>query len=488
MTSWNEGYVTDVPYLEGAFKELSPAWLSMTAVLCGQAPLENGRPLTYVELGCGYGQSSLFVAATCPWIDVWGFDFNPTHVERARRVAARAGLDNCHFIEASFEELATDPTLGPGQVDVIVLHGVYCWINTANRKAVVDFIRRTLVPGGFVYVSYNVTTGWAAMLPVREAIRAHVQTDDKKSDIAVQSAVATMVQLERDGARSFPLAAREANVFAGLRSSDPVYLAHEYLGGGTNSMMFSDVAEELAVGKCSYLGSCTPLDLSFEARVPPDLVGLVGHTADTALRETLCDLAGGTSFRRDLFRRGQVTLSPIEHDRYLDDLVLVGLGREFDNIPLTLTRTGSAVDLDEMHLRRIIEQSGQSVTTGRELRSMLGVDGTPPNRIDVVGAIAVLVAGGYMVPGIQSWEEFGGQAATERLNRTLMSAARDGRPPLVLAATALASFVTVPPLVALTICEYWNGAALDPTDLAQRCIEPAPFSRVSGDAERNVAH
>ena len=85
MTAWSDGYVVDVPYLESAFPELTPAWLSMTSVLNGQPPLDTKRPLTYVELGCGNGLSSCVVAATCPQLEVWACDFNPAHVERARR-------------------------------------------------------------------------------------------------------------------------------------------------------------------------------------------------------------------------------------------------------------------------------------------------------------------------------------------------------------------------------------------------------------------
>ena len=104
---------------------MTPGWLSFACLLHGQPPLDATRPLTFMELGCGNGLTSCLVAATYPGVSVWGYDFNPAHVERARHYASAAGLANCVFEEASFEELASSPEAGPRQVDVIALHGVY---------------------------------------------------------------------------------------------------------------------------------------------------------------------------------------------------------------------------------------------------------------------------------------------------------------------------------------------------------------------------
>src|SRR4051794_7865699 len=78
-TTWNDGYVTDVPYTEPMISDLCPAWLSMISVLNGQPPLDPKRQLVWADLGCGSGLSACMVAATNPNIKVWGFDFNPAH-------------------------------------------------------------------------------------------------------------------------------------------------------------------------------------------------------------------------------------------------------------------------------------------------------------------------------------------------------------------------------------------------------------------------
>src|SRR5215204_2764572 len=120
--SWNEGYVVDVPYTEQVFREMTPPWLSLTSVLNLQPPLDTTRPFTFLELGCGKGLTANTIAATNPSATVWACDFNPAHVERAQLLASAAALTNCTFSEASFEELAGDPSIGPPTADVIALH------------------------------------------------------------------------------------------------------------------------------------------------------------------------------------------------------------------------------------------------------------------------------------------------------------------------------------------------------------------------------
>ena len=46
MASWSEGYITDVSYTSGFYRELTPAWLSLCAVLGGSpAQVENAAEI-----------------------------------------------------------------------------------------------------------------------------------------------------------------------------------------------------------------------------------------------------------------------------------------------------------------------------------------------------------------------------------------------------------------------------------------------------------
>ncbi len=121
MAKWDQGYVTDVVYTTNFYREITPAWLATTSLLLGHRAPDLAKPFRYADLGCGNGFTTLIVAAACPHAEVWGFDFNPAHIEFANRLAADSGLTNVRFLESSFAALdtASDGTL-PG----IRLHGV----------------------------------------------------------------------------------------------------------------------------------------------------------------------------------------------------------------------------------------------------------------------------------------------------------------------------------------------------------------------------
>ena len=112
MAQWDDGYVTDVAYTSNFYREITPTWLAMTSLLLGHRPPDLARPFSYADLGCGNGFTTLVIAAACPHADVWGFDFNPAHVEFANDLAARAGLTNVRFVETSFADLEAMPDSG----------------------------------------------------------------------------------------------------------------------------------------------------------------------------------------------------------------------------------------------------------------------------------------------------------------------------------------------------------------------------------------
>ena len=479
MTTWNEGYVVDVAYTEHVFGAMLPTWLSSISVINGQPPLNGARDLTYVELGCGNGLTSCLVAATMPHAEVWSCDFNPAHIERARQIATASGLTNCTFEEASFEEIAHNEQLGPPRADVIALHGVYSWISAENRRHVIDVVRRRLAPGGLVYVSYNVPTGWAAMLPVQHAMRLQVATDGRRSDLAMRGALATMHQLAEDGAAAFPLGPREQVIFDDLAAQDPAYVAHEFLGGSFSPAMFADVASEFERAKCSFVGSCRILDAFVEFRIPPGLRSLVVSTADVALRETIADLAVNAPFRADVYRRGIAPVHQYERGRWLDQLTLVGMGRPFDQtseIPLDV----GPIRLDEQHYAPLVEELLDGTLTGHELRSRPQL--RDRGDAELATTIALLIAGGYAAPSAIERVPGENTEPTARFNAMLVDLARRGRSIDFLVAPAIGGPISLDTYTVLVVGEHWDGVALEEVALTDAVLQriagagpPAPM-------------
>ena len=356
------------------------------------------------------------------------------------QLAAAADLTNGSFSEASFEELAGDPGIGPAQAEVIGLHGIYSWVSPSNRRHIVEIIRQRLVPGGLVYVSYDVPTGWAAMLPVQQALHLQVGTDRRRSDVAIRSAMATIEQFAEDGAAAFPLPPREQSMLDSMDERDPVYVAHEYLGGSFTPLMFADVAAELAAAKCAYVGSTYVATSLADLRVRPELAETLRSAPDVALRETICDLSSQTMFRADVFRRGLALVTPVDHRRHLDELQFVSAGLTFDPSRKVGTSAGA------VHSTRPTTRRSSSVWWRVPRPSPICA---PWRRCgdrsdhEVRREVAMLAAAGYALPALPEWERNGSIESAWRMNRALIESIRRGDHRGVLVSPATGNVVSV---------------------------------------------
>jgi cyclopropane fatty-acyl-phospholipid synthase-like methyltransferase len=171
MQAWMEGYESDIEYTTGYYREQEPSFLNLCAVIHGIEPINLENGFTYCELGCGQGMTALIMAANYPMGKFYAVDFNPSHIARARNLAAQAGLDNVVFLEKSFAQLAEDPSLLP-DCDFIALHGIFTWVSDENRQCIIDICSRHLKSGGMVYNSYNAKPGWSMGEPLQKMLFA----------------------------------------------------------------------------------------------------------------------------------------------------------------------------------------------------------------------------------------------------------------------------------------------------------------------------
>lgn len=153
MSSWDEGYVSEIDYTYGYYLELNPHRIKLAFALAGLHPPEVK---TAVELGFGQGMSVLLHGAASD-ISWYGNDFNPAQAAFARSLANEGGL-KVDLTDESFAEFCSRDDLP--EFDFIGLHGIWSWVNDANRQIIVDFIARKLRIGGVVYLSYNTMPGW----------------------------------------------------------------------------------------------------------------------------------------------------------------------------------------------------------------------------------------------------------------------------------------------------------------------------------------
>ena len=306
MRAWSDGYVTDLGYTFGFYREQAPSHLKMICRL--QAVAEPGGPLTYIELGCGQGFGLNLLAAANPDARFVGVDFSPGHVAGARRLAAEAGLSNVVFLEEGFSDLAREPDALP-DADMIVLHGVYSWIAPAQREAIRSIIRRKLKTGGLVYLSYNCMTGWAPLAVFQRLLRDIALTRSGTSAERAKSALATLTKLQQSGLQSLSETTALGKLVKHAATQHPSYLAHEYLNEHWTPMYFADVARDLADCRLTYIGSAQPAANGDRYTLIPDIAGAMRAEVGADLHESIRDLAVERRFRKDVFGRGAVSLT-----------------------------------------------------------------------------------------------------------------------------------------------------------------------------------
>ena len=128
--------VLKTPYSPVVNRLFAPAWVDHVLQFHGIAPpRERRQPFRYIDLGCGYGVTSLYLAAAYPAAKFIGVDANPTHIAAAKEIALRAELSNITFHCAKFGDSQIEEIT---PADYVVANGVYTWLPKEIRGQLVD--------------------------------------------------------------------------------------------------------------------------------------------------------------------------------------------------------------------------------------------------------------------------------------------------------------------------------------------------------------
>lgn len=304
MAQWSSGYVSDLAYTLGFYREMTPALMRFVALCKGiRAPSTDGEQ-AYCELGCGQGLTANIVAAANPNLQVFATDFNPAHVVSARDMASRGSLSNAHFFDDSFIDFAARADLP--DFDFVALHGIYSWINLENREVIRDFIRRKLKPGGLVYVSYNCAPGWAPAIPLRALMYMHGQQLKGPTAARVKPSLDFLKEISDLGAAYFKGNPQMDARLERLQTMNSSYVAHEYFNESWFLPFFADVADFFGEAKLTFLGSAALLDHVDAVHLSPEQSAFVRALPDPVFAETVRDFMVNQQFRRDVFIKGAV--------------------------------------------------------------------------------------------------------------------------------------------------------------------------------------
>ena len=361
------------------------------------------------ELGFGQGVSLAMHATANPARRWWGTDFNPGHAVHAAELLQAAGVDAA-VEEQSFAEFCARDDLP--SFAYISLHGVWSWISDQNRKVIVDFLRRKLMPGGVAMISYNTMPGWAPMLPLRHLLLQHAQllSPPGRPELARMAAALEFASrlwaLEPMAVQNNPT---PKDRLARLQRQSKNYLLHEFMNRDWHPQSFSDVAQQLGEAKLSYACSTWLLDRVTELELGAEHLELLQEIEHPGFRETVRDMITDRRFRCDLWVRGMRRMGRLEHLQRIEATRVV-LGMNRANVPTFISGARGDVQLAPEPLACVLDSLAQA-DAPLPLGDILDLAASQGLEIDsVVSVVAMLVGMGAVHPAQSAQEAHAARA------------------------------------------------------------------------------
>jgi SAM-dependent methyltransferase len=240
----------EVRYSNYPYAQTHPDRLATVAILHGLAAPDPFRARV-LEVGCGAGGNLLAMTAATPGISAVGVDLAASAIEEGQAVVDVVGLTNLELRQGDVRALTHGEL---GEFDYIVAHGVYSWIPSDARDALLALIASHLSPNGIAYVSYNANPGGYFRRMLRDAGLWHARgIEDPLERAAKAQELYVFLRQER---------ATEADMYGQLierlvpaLASGPLYrLVHDDLSEHWEPVWFSDFADHLAGHELAFVG------------------------------------------------------------------------------------------------------------------------------------------------------------------------------------------------------------------------------------------
>lgn len=433
---WSYGYITDVKYTYGFYRELSPAYLSFAVLLAGYRPCRPDQGFTYCELGSGNGLSSNLHAAANPKGDFYAVDFNPTHIAESRNLAEAAELKNITFLEKSFDQLLSDDL---PRFDYICLHGVLSWINAENRAAIVRFVNDRLKPGGIVYVSYNCLPGRASSIPIRQLLTLYAEQMPGHTMNKVSGAVSSVKKAYEVGGGYFasaPAVKKTLDHIVKVEETNRNYLAHEYFNRDWHPLFYSEVSREMSQAKLTFVTSANLVENNLNACLNNKAREIVASAPTVEMRETLKDFYINQSFRKDIYMRGTPRSTPLERiERLMETpLVLLADRRSFKD---SIKTSFGEITYKKEEFDPVLDALEQGTKTIGELAQLVN---TPKTGVEnLIQILSFWIANGQISPAITEADK----EPSVRMNRTILKYGKYGESLQFFASPSTGSGVSV---------------------------------------------
>jgi len=426
MTDWGGGYVTDIGYDPGYYREQSPNQLRLACLMGGvdwDVPDEGAH---YLELGCGLGLGALVIAASNPSWRVTALDFNPAHIAAARAMARQAGVTNVTFIEADLTDFAESPVAAAlPEADIVTAHGVWSWVAQPVRAGIVRLLQTKLRAGGVLHLSYNAMPGWQGMTAVQRLVREAGSRLPLRSDQQAQAGIQVMRELYAAQAKMLGTDPRIGGWLKEAGELPPAYLAHEFMNAHWSPCWHAEVVGALSEARMNWVSTATLIENFNELAMTPPQRAVFERFDEPLMRELIKDLCIGRTLRHDVFVRGARRITAEARDAALRDLTLMLC------VPLSKVRYEVEVAIGKAEFgadfyRPVIEMLAQGPARIADLLHAPGAVAERENPVELAGmlvgtrqAIMVSRPGAAATPEMNRLNALISDrlAATDNLNR-----------------------------------------------------------------------
>ncbi|MGF9762631.1 methyltransferase regulatory domain-containing protein [Microvirga sp. 0TCS3.31] len=261
------------------------------------------------------------------------------------------------------------------------------------------------------------------MMPLRRLLVEHAAA--RGTSLSPQSRVSTFLELAdkfgKMDTRFLASHPKLAKKIERLKGQNQNYIFHEYFNQECNPFYFTDLAQELAEAKLTWVGPANALDTLEEINLSAEQREFLAGIDDIALRQMTRDHIVDQQFRRDVFIKGPVRLSSYEtRERWLDSR-------------FALTTKGSKVSREMRGMRAAIKLQGgiydpliavleQGPRTLREIMAEPTL--APFNFNRLVQALAILVAQGACSPCLPEQGSAERKLQVDRFNRAVANQSR----------------------------------------------------------------
>jgi SAM-dependent methyltransferase len=389
MSGWGGGYVTDITYLTGWYRQQSPSIVALACLLSGVAsPMPaTDDDVSYLELGCGHGFGAMATAASNPGWRVTAVDFNPAHVATAREWAAEAGLTNIAFVEADLATLADDAVgRSMPMADFVSLHGVWSWVPANVKAGIVKLLRDKVRPGGAVHVSYNAMPAWGTLLGLQRLVRTVGRQRAGRSDRQAAEGLKFVRDLFQAEALQLRRSKLAHTLMERLGEMPLAYLTHEYMNEAWAPCFMADVAEAMADAKLEWVGSSQLHDNFPELTFSAEQRELAQRFDDPLLRELIKDHCLDQMLRHDVYVRGARRLSPRQRDAALM-AVTIGLHIRPQDLPVEVEVPAGKGALNPKFYQPVAQALADGPRLVGDLLRLPEVEGTRDNPAELIGML-----------------------------------------------------------------------------------------------------